>query len=153
MDLNLFCGLHAVTHFPLFGVQVKLCEGFIADCNKRQKKKKPACRFLMPVLCFCKSVAAKASPLLPVVPQETAEVQSPPTEVRGSPSAGKRGQPAGECKVKVEYKVTRIPNGVKFESALQVSAGVQFELGSIRLYCWTEHILVQYHWFHFFFLG
>lgn len=56
----------------------------------------------MPVLCFRKSVAAKASPLLPVVPQETAEVQSPPTEVRGSPSAGKRGQPRARVNAKLK---------------------------------------------------
>lgn len=42
----------------------------------------------------------------------------------------KEGSQRVNAKVKVEYKVTRIPNGVKFESALQVSAGVQFELGS-----------------------
>lgn len=30
----------------------------------------------MHVLCFCKSVAAKTSSLLPIVPQETSEVQS-----------------------------------------------------------------------------
>lgn len=60
-----------------------------AKKKKKEKKENPARSFLMHVLCFCKSVAIKASSLLPIETQEISEVQSLPIARRGLPVLAK----------------------------------------------------------------